>query len=593
MTRQMGMTFVPSLAMFLLAMSPPRHVVRAAGEHAKPSEQVLAAKLLVEQLVTGKFEAAASGFDATLSRVMPVAKLDEAWRKAIGESGEFREVLDTREETVTQGGKAYQVVIVACRFEKGAHDVRVVFDPERKVGGLFLGALRPVLAGKEELWLGELDVGVAKLRLLFRLGKSPEGKPVATLDSLSQGLKGFVFDTVEIQDRQIRLEAKKLLAVFAGQFSEDRKELVGHWRQAGQELPLKLARVESEPRARRPQTPREPLGYTAREVTYENAAAGVRLAGTLTVPDQPGRYPAVILITGSGAQDRDETLFEHKPFWVLADAISRHGFAVLRVDDRGVGGSTGNVARSTSADFAGDVEAGIEFLKEQADIDSSRIGLLGHSEGGVIAPMVAARNGSVAFLILLAGTAFPGEEILYQQGAAQLQAAGASPDQLARQRLLQESMFRALEQAKSDDEARAGIIDAMVQSARDEGQKDEAILATVKTAAGAEADRLLSPWFRYFLKHDPRESLRQVKCPVLALNGSLDRQVLPQENLREIREALASAGNREVEIHELPSLNHLFQTAKTGLTTEYGDIEETIAPSVLELITKWLTARGK
>ena len=305
----------------------------------------------------------------------------------------------------------------------------------------------------------EVGAGLS-LRIVVHVGKTAEGKLMATMDSPDQGAKGLKVDTVTLDKTTLAFEMKKILGKYEGKLNAEGTEAAGTWTQAGNAFPLKLKKTDKATELRRPQTPKGPFPYKVVEVSYPNKPGGVTLAGTLTEPEGPGPFPAVILISGSGAQDRDETIFEHKPFLVLADALTRRGIAVLRVDDRGVGGSTGKTATSTSDDFAGDVLAGIAFLKTRAEIDGKRIGLMGHSEGGIIAPMVAGRSADVAFIVLLAGTGLPGEEILYLQGQAILKAMGAEEKDLKQQLEVQKKLFEILKTEKDQKTLETKLRDA-------------------------------------------------------------------------------------------------------------------------------------
>ena len=300
----------------------------------------------------------------------------------------------------------------------------------------------------------------------------------------------------------------------------------------------------------------------------------------------------MILISGSGAQDRDETIFEHKPFLVLADALTRRGVAVLRLDDRGVGGSTGSTSASTSDDFAGDVLAGIAFLKARSEIDRTRLGLMGHSEGGIIAPMVAARSPDVAFIVLMAGTGLPGEEILYLQGQAVMKAMGADENALKNQLEVQKRLFEIVKTEKDEKAAGAKLRDVTKTwtDSLSEGQRNA--LGNVDAFIAGQLKMASSPWFRYFLTYDPRPTLAKVHCPVLALIGEKDRQVPARENLSQIESTLKTAGNNRVTVKELPGLNHLFQKCKTGAPSEYAGIEQTIDPSALAVIADWISERA-
>jgi pimeloyl-ACP methyl ester carboxylesterase len=567
------------------AVSAPQAQPGAALTPAGPEGQ---AQQFIDTLAAGDFEKATADFDETMKRVMPAAKLKEMWDQLATQAGKFQKRRDSRLEQAKVKDVEYQFAWITCEFDKTALDAKVVFTKDGQITGLSFVPAKPKFVGKEELWLGTLDAGGVKLRLLVHIGKSADGVHRATLDSLDQGQKGIPFDEVTYQDGNVRLEAKALKFVFEGKIDETGKTISGQWRQGGATFSLTLQQVDSEPQVRRPQTPQRPFPYRALEVAYENKPAGVRLAGTLTVPESEGPHAAAILITGSGAQDRDETIFGHKPFLVLADYLTRRGIAVLRADDRGVGGSTAAAVEGTTADLAGDVRAGIEFLKGRPEIDPVRIGLIGHSEGGVIAPLVASQSSDVAFIVMLAGSTVTGEEVLYQQAAALLKAAGASEKVIAAERELQSRMFAIVKATPDPQAAEQKINDQVaefVDSLDDETRKG---LGEVKAIAAAQARRVAGNWFRFLLTYDPRPSLEKTRCPVLALNGEKDLQVLPKENLAIIRDALTAGGNRDFEVHELPGLNHLFQTSDTGQVAEYGQIEETFAKSALELIGDWI-----
>jgi pimeloyl-ACP methyl ester carboxylesterase len=539
----------------------------------------------IQLLHQGEFAVATKNFDAAMSKVLPVAELKKTWEKLLADSGAFKKHVTGRLET---SGK-YEIVYVTCEFAKMKLDARIVFDEENKIAGLFFK--KPLPTGVEEIWEGTLKAGVLDLRLVFHLFKQKDGSYTGTMDSPDQGATGLVLDEVTIKDNKTRLELKRLKMVFDGKRSRDGKEMAGDLKQVGQSYPLTLKRVAKAKESRRPQTPRKPYPYREVEVRYENKKDGIKLAGTLTLPQGQGPFPAAILITGSGAQDRDETIFGHKPFLVLADYLTRRGIAVLRADDRGVGGSSGNVQDATSADFADDVRAGIEFLKNHNEINTAQIGLIGHSEGGIIAPLVAGRSRDVAFIVLLAGTGVRGDEILYLQGAAILKVLGADPARLARQKALQERMFAVVRQEKgkavAEKKLRAAVADFIAKLGKEEKSEWKDQLPALE----GQINMLLTPWFRHFLDHDPLPALRRVTCPVLALNGEKDLQVDAKTNLHAIAAALKEAGNPDVTMRAFPNLNHLFQTCKTGAVSEYGVIEETLAPVVLETIAEWITRR--
>jgi hypothetical protein len=428
---------------------------------------------------------------------------------------------------------------------------------------------------------GALDAGAMKLRLALSIERGVNGALSGALTSVDQGGVRLPVTVLPQGDTAVRIEASG--AVFQARISANGDSLAGTWEQSGAKLPLTLVRGAALAAPVRPQEPKRPFPYREEEVSFASVP-GVRIAGTLTLPQGRGPFPAAVLITGSGQQDRDESLMGHKPFLVLADYLTRRGIAVLRMDDRGEGGSTGDFGRATSADFANDVEAAVRFLAARSDVARNKIGLIGHSEGGVIAPMVATRSRGVAYVVMLAGTGIPGDSLLRLQGAAVLRSSGASEEMVRRQGEVQGRIFAA---------ARAGSDSA------DAARRIRAVLTPQERAAGASSPDsipapmrpLVGPWFRYFLGYDPRTALRRLTVPTLALNGSLDVQVPAKENLAAIDSALRAAGNRDYRVQELPGLNHLFQTARTGSPGEYATIEETMSPAALEAVASWIVQR--
>jgi fermentation-respiration switch protein FrsA (DUF1100 family) len=423
--------------------------------------------------------------------------------------------------------------------------------------------------------------------------KGADGKLVTTLDSPDQGARGIPVEETSFEKGHLRLTAKSINGGFEGDINAEYSSINGTWTQNGGSLPLVLNRTDKVTEVIRPQDPKPPYPYDEKEVDYANKQAGITLAGTLTLPRSGGPFPAVILISGSGPEDRNETVFGHHPFLVLADYLTRNGIAVLRVDDRGVGKSTGDFKNATSEDFVGDVLSGIDYLKSQKDINPKQIGLIGHSEGGTIAPMAASKSSDIAFIVMMAGPGVTGEQIIYLQSALIYKSAGVSDAMIAKDRKLKEQAFAIVKQ--EPDTAIAGkklreVLGAAIAQLSDE---EKQTLEYTPEALDVQIQQVNSPWLRYFLINDPRPALLKVKCPVLAINGEKDMQVPPKENLKAVGEALKAGGNKDFTTKELPGLNHLFQTAKTGSPVEYSSIDETISPVALKTIGDWIINHTK
>lgn len=457
-------------------------------------------------------------------------------------------------------------------------------------GGLHARSARqePDIAGA---WYGDLEYGGLGLRIVFRISRDEAGALRAVMDSPDQGAKGIPVAGVEFDGDSIRLNVTAVGGRFEGAVLPDSSVIDGSWRQSGMEFPLRLRRGEGELRRVRPQEPAEPYPYEVEEVVFENREDTVTLAGTLTIPRGDGPFPATVLLTGSGQQDRDETVLGHRPFLVLADHLTRAGIAVLRFDDRGMGGSTGRHGESTTEDFARDAAAAVRTLRARGRIDPARVGLAGHSEGAIIAAIAAAADPRIAFIVLLAGPGLPGAEILLEQNRVLLAASGA-PDGVLRRRTEQLSReYAVLAEGLGDEETVRRIVaesspylEAYTEQEREAFQFSEENIAL-------RAGLLVRPWYRFFMAYDPAAALRKVDCPVLAVAGGKDLQVAPERNLAEIRRALEEGGNRDVTTVLLPGLNHLFQTAATGLPSEYSQIEETFAPAALETVSGWILER--
>ena len=457
----------------------------------------------------------------------------------------------------------------------------------------------------EGAWQGTLHVGDG-LRLILHVDRTDEGWSF-TLDSVDQNAMGLPVVNLDLRNDEVGFDLASPRAAFTGQLTSAGR-IEGEWRQ-GIPLALVFERLESDtpqPSRRRPQESQPPFPYLEEDVVFSFDPArvettlttdpraaddGITLRGTITLPPGEGPHPAVLLITGSGGQDRDETLFDHKPFLVLADQLSRHGLAVLRVDDRGTGESTGDLATATTADLARDALAGFLYLQQRTDIDPHRVALLGHSEGGLIAPMVATTGSGVAAIVLMAGPAVTGEDILKLQQRLMLEAGGADPGRVAEQQAQHAEILALIRSDLSpkDLETRLRTIfdaayDTMSSEEQAMGNSREAYVETA-------VQQTAIPWMRWFLQYDPEPTLRALTCPVLAVFGERDLQVDPGQNLPAMEAAFAASGHADATVVELPELNHLFQHCETGLLAEYATIEETLAPEYLDLVTRWLQER--
>ncbi|MEW6746232.1 MAG: alpha/beta fold hydrolase [Planctomycetota bacterium] len=444
-------------------------------------------------------------------------------------------------------------------------------------------------------WQGSIDVPGNSLAVTVEL-KAGDGGWSGAIDIPAQGLKAVALAEIEIKGEEVRFTIAGLpgTPTFEGKVAGD--EIRGTLLQGGVKCSFRLGR-EGTPEAAsarpiplvRAQDPKPPFPYGVEEVTYTNGE--ITLAGTLTIPEGEGPFPAVLLITGSGAQNRDEEIMGHRPFLVIADYLTRQGIAVLRVDDRGVGGSTGNVVTATTADFATDVIAGVRFLRARPDIATDAVGVLGHSEGGLVGPLAASQCDEIAFVIMLAGTGVRGDEVLYLQGELLRRASGGSEELIESQRRLQRELFKAVEEAADEATLRDKVRAIMREQAASMSAAEKATLGNLEAFIETQVASLANPWMRFFITYDPRPALRKVEVPVLALNGEKDLQVWYEQNLPEIEKALQEGGNEDVTIRSFPGLNHLFQKCETGNVSEYAQLGLTIELEVLDCIADWIQQR--
>ncbi|MFS4493961.1 alpha/beta hydrolase family protein [Maribacter sp. 2308TA10-17] len=425
------------------------------------------------------------------------------------------------------------------------------------------------------------------LRLVVHITKTEDGYS-STLDSPDQGAKGIPVAITTFENNTLKLEAANLGITYFGEFVDG--TFNGTFMQSGFKIPLILGREEVEKvNINRPQEPKEPYPYYTEDVSFDNTKASIKLAGTLTLPKKEGKFPVVVLISGSGPQDRNEELLGHKPFLIISDYLTRNGIGVLRFDDRGVGKSTGNFSTATSADFATDIESAISYLKSRKEIDVTKIGLVGHSEGGVIAPMVAAKSEDVSYIVLLAGTGIRGDKLLLLQQELIGRAMGMSEVQLQSSKELSTVVFEMIVSSTITQDLKTDVKKYIAEEINKLSNEElPAGISKDEESINGQVDQLTTPWMVYFMKHDPAKVLENVSCPVLAINGEKDLQVPPKENLEAIRKALEKGGNTDISTQELPGLNHLFQESVTGAPSEYGTIEQTFAPEALEVISSWI-----
>ena len=429
-------------------------------------------------------------------------------------------------------------------------------------------------------WNGVLKVQGTQLRVSFNVTPTENGYK-ATMDSPDQKVTGIPIEKTTFENSILKLELPNAQISYLGTLNKD-NVIEGTFTQGGQSFEMNLSKelIQKQVYAR-PQEPQKPFPYYTEEVKFDNKTDHVTLAGTLSLPKKEGNFPAVILITGSGTQNRDEEILRHKPFLVLSDYLTKKGIAVLRFDDRGAGESTGDYTKASTIDFARDVQAGVDYLKTRKEINKSKIGLIGHSEGGVIAPMIAGNSKDIHFIVLLAGPGLRGDKLLLLQKEMIERQFGVPENDIQKGQEIFKGAYDIILASSENDEKLKNNLSNYVQSKFDD-----------KTAKSF-VDQITNVWWYNFLRIDPAVALAKVKCPVLALNGSKDLQVPATVNLETIKKALVKAGNKNATIKELPGLNHLFQECKTGSPQEYDSIEQTFSPIALEEISNWLLVQTK
>lgn len=438
-------------------------------------------------------------------------------------------------------------------------------------------------------WEGKLSVGSMNLRLVFHI-QANDSLLSASFDSPDQGARGIQFTKATFNGTTIQLQYAPNNSIFEGTLNDPKTIINGSWSQGGQKIPLSVTKTNKVQVASRPQTPKPPFSYDTVAVTFDGGDNDVQLSGTLTVPKGKGPFPAFILLSGSGPQNRNEEILDHVPFAVIADYFTKKGWAVLRYDDRGVGESKGTFSTATTKDFTKDAVKALEFLRKYPRINPQKIGLCGHSEGGIIAQQIAGdKKSNPSFIIMLAGPALSGADILALQNKAILQASGVDTALASwYARYLRTEVYPTVMNNLPKEQVVSKLAEALDRMFTTFSQEELNRLGVNPTVVKAMMSQMTMPWLREFLQYDPQNNLHVISCPVLALFGENDMQVLADINKRMLQKHCPKAT-----IHIMPKLNHLFQTAETGMPIEYGSIEETFSPTALQTMETWLHSLPK
>jgi len=436
-------------------------------------------------------------------------------------------------------------------------------------------------------WNGALNVQGMQLRLVFHVSKT-DSVYIATMDSPDQGAKDIPMNKITFENPALTIEMAAAAIKYTGRL-DSTGVVIGTFQQAGQSFPMNLSRKSIEKvELKRPQDPQKPYPYCSEEVTFKNTKDNITLAGTLTLPSKDGKFPVVVLITGSGPQNRDEELMGHKPFLIISDYLTRNGIGVLRYDDRGTNASTGNFGKATTFDFATDVESAVIYLKTRKEIDQKHIGLIGHSEGGIIAPLVAVNDNDISFIVLMAGTGISGDKLLLLQQKSIGNASNLKEDIVNEAAEINRRIYDIVLKSTNTDSLKKQLTDYIKINVSNAKNKEISKGMTDDDMVQQQVAVITSPWMINFIKYDPSIMLEKVKCPVLAINGDKDLQVSSKVNLPAIEKALKKGGNKKFSILELSGLNHLFQECTTGLPKEYIEIAQTISPVALDIMTNWI-----
>jgi len=424
-------------------------------------------------------------------------------------------------------------------------------------------------------WYGSLNVQGTELPLVFHLQKN-DSTYSSTMDSPTQGGYNIKFDQTHYDNSILEMEIEAAMVKYKGNYDKKTQTINGTFNQRGMSFPLNLNREKKTTEVNRPQEPEKPFPYNSEDISFYNDVDKITLAGTLTTPKNKKNFPTVILISGSGPQNRNEEIMNHKPFLVISDFLTRNGIAVLRYDDRGIGKSEGDYSKANSKDLSRDTEAAIKYLKSRKEINNNKIGLIGHSEGGLIAPMIASNSKDVGFLVLLAGPGLKGEELLLLQKKLTEQKSGINEIVVNKSQQIFKGAYDIISTYKGNDEKLRNMLKEYFNQKFNNEIGENQLNSLIQS--------LTSPWMKYFIKYNPSTALEKIEVPLLALFGKNDLQVPAIENSKVFEEV----DNKNIEIVQLDNLNHLFQESKTGLPSEYSNIKQTISPKVLDIISKWI-----
>lgn len=455
----------------------------------------------------------------------------------------------------------------------------------RKLFLLLFTALGFSVFAQENLigdWIGAIQTPQGSLRMVLHITADESGVISATLDSPDQGAYGMETDTAYLAEGIFVFKVAAAQVNYEAGVSGD--EMRGTFKQGPYELPLDFEKSDAPVgKDKRSQDPQPPFDYEAEEVEFRNKKNKITLAGTLTYPYGAGPFPTVVLISGSGPQDRNSEIFNHRPFWVWSDYLTSRGFAVLRYDDRGVGKSGGKFATATSRNFASDVQAAVEYLKSRSDIvDKDAIGLMGHSEGGLIAPMVAMESKDLSFLVLLAGPAASGRDVLLDQSRKIYEMSGMEAEDIDENSRMMNELYDLLDDGLEETALQEAMKTVIASYAEGESEED------IESAQSAIFNELKSVWMREFILYDPVPALESLSIPVLAVYGEKDIQVTPDLNKPRMEAALQKAPIKDFQVIEVPGQNHLFQVCETCTVSEYGQLDETVNEETMKMVMKWI-----